>query len=106
MTKYKKYFLKMVEENKDAFDHFAKIHLEYSLDSEKNQETFNQEGEKILEIIREWEARLCKTSEGAGYGTFTGNLAEKFQAEVRSHYPLIDHIGIIVKKFEIKKIKL
>jgi hypothetical protein len=106
MTKYKEYFNRMLRENKDDFDRFTKIHFEYSMNQEKNQEEFNLEGEKIVKIIREWEDRLCKTSEKAGYGTFTGNLAEKFQAEVRGHFPLIDHVGIIVKKFEIKKIKL
>jgi hypothetical protein len=96
----------MLQENKDDFDRFTKIHFEYSMNQEKNQEEFNHEGERIVKIIREWEDRLCKTSEKAGYGTFTGNLAEKFQAEVKSHFPLIDHVGIIVKKFEIKRIKL
>jgi hypothetical protein len=106
MTKYKEYFNRMLQENKDDFDRFTKIHFEYSMNQEKNQEEFNHEGERIVKIIREWEDRLCKTSEKAGYGTFTGNLAEKFQAEVKSHFPLIDHVGIIVKKFEIKRIKL
>jgi len=105
-TKYKEYFERMLEENKEDFDRFTKIHFEYSLNQEKNQEEFNREGEKILEVIRIWEDRLCKTSEKAGYGTFTGNLAEKFQNEVRSHFPLIDHIGIVVDKFKIKRINL
>ncbi|KKR43226.1 MAG: hypothetical protein UT76_C0013G0013, partial [Candidatus Woesebacteria bacterium GW2011_GWB1_40_12] len=42
------------------------------------------------------------------------NLAEKFQAEIKSHFPLIDHVGIVLGKslatkeegFSIKKIKL
>lgn len=116
MTKYKEYFLKMLEENKDAFDKFTKMHFEYSTDQEKYQDEFNMEGAKILNIIHAWEDRLCKTSEKAGYGGYTGNLAEKFQAEVKSHYPLIDNIGIIVKSkptsridekpFNLRKIKL
>lgn len=105
----------MVEENKSAFDAFAKIHVDYGMDEDANQEKFNEEGEKILAIIHEWEDRLCKQSEKAGFGSYTGGLAEKFQAEVKSHFPLIDHIGIIVSKksgpsninkFSLKKIKL
>ncbi len=97
----------MIEENKVVFDEFTKKHLEYSIDQEKNQEDFNKFGEKILTIIKIWEDRLCKSSEGSGYGKFTGNLAEKFQEEVRSHFPLIDHIGIIVEpKMLIKRIRL
>ena len=116
MTKYKEYYNKMVSEHKAAFDKFAKIHVEYGMDEESNQEAFNSEGEKILKIIHEWEDRLCKQSEKAGFGSYTGGLSEKFQAEVKSHFPLIDHIGIIVtksspknndiNKFSLRKIKL
>ncbi len=106
MTKYKEYFDRMVKENKDDFDKFAKIHMNYGGDEDKFQEEFNKEGEKILAIIHEWEDRLCKQSEKAGFGNYTTNLSEKFQAEVKSHFPLIDHIGIIVNKFSLKKIKL
>lgn len=106
MTKYKEYLNKMLEENKEIFDKFAKLHLDYSLEEEKYQDEFNKEGEKILKIVHEWEDKLCKQSEKAGYGSYTGGLSEKFQAEVRAHFPLIDHIGIIVNKFSLKKIKL
>lgn len=106
-TKYREYYEKMINENKDFFDEFTKAHFEYSIDQDKNQETFNKIGIKALGIMHEWENRLCKTSEGAGFGNYTANLAEKFQTEIRSHFPLIDHVGIIVKKspkFELKKI--
>lgn len=104
MTKYKEYFDRMVTENKEAFDKFTQKHFEYSIDQNKHQEEFNAEGEKILKIIHEWEDKLCKQSEKAGFGSYTAGLAEKFQDEVKSHFPLIDRVGIIVKKFEIKKI--
>ena len=107
MTKYKEYFDRMVSENKEAFDEFAKLHMDYGMDEDKYQERFNTEGEEILKIIHEWESKLCKSSEGAGFGTFTVKLAEKFQEEAKHHFPLIDHIGIIVKPaFSLKKIKL
>lgn len=106
MTKYKEYFDRMVTENKAIFDEFAKLHLDYSMDEDKFQEEFNKKGEEILKIIHEWEDKLCSQSEKAGYGNYTGNLSEKFQAEVKAHFPLIDHVGIIVNKFSLKKIKL
>lgn len=107
MMKYKEYFNQMVKENKEIFGAFTKIHFEYSTDQERYQEEFNREGEKILKIIHEWENRLCKLSESAGYGTFTGNLAEKFQTETKNHFPLIDHVGVIPKpKMLIKRIRL
>jgi hypothetical protein len=96
----------MVEENKEAFDNFTNSHFQYSTDEERYQEDFNFEGEKILKIIHEWEDKLCSQSEKAGFGSYTGNLAEKFQAEVRIHFPLIDNIGIISKRstFVLKKL--
>lgn len=113
-TKYKEYYEKMVSENKDLFEKFTKIHFEYSIDQNASQDTFDDSGTKVLDVIHEWENRLCKTSEGAGFGSYTTNLAEKFQNEIRSHFPLIDHVGIIVTKknvsandnFSLKKIKL
>jgi hypothetical protein len=106
MTKYKEYFGKMTEANKELFDKFAKLHVDYGMDNDKYQDEFNKEGGKVLAVIHEWENRLCSHSEKAGYANYTGNLAEKFQQEVKSHFPLIDHIGIIVKKFRLGQIKL
>lgn len=106
MTKYKECFNRMVEENKEAFDEFTKIHFEYSIDPDGHQDKFNEEGEKILAIIREWEGKLCKQSEKAGFGNYTGNLAEKFQAEIKSNFPLIDHIGVVVTPFSLRRIRL
>ena len=102
----KRYYLWLYKTTKEAFDKFTNAHFEYSIDQDKNQEMFNTEGEKINLIIHEYEDRLCKHSEGAGFGKYTSNLAEKFQDEVRSHFPLIDHVGIVVSKFSLKKIKL
>lgn len=96
----------MLEGNKEFFEKFRELHNSYTLDQDKWQEEFNREGEKVLKVIHEWENKLCSQSEKGGYGVFTGNLAEKFQAEVKKEFPLIDHVGIIVKKFSIKKISL
>ena len=96
MTKYKEYFQKMLNENKEVFDAFAKLHFEYSMDEDGLQTKFNEEGEKVLEIIREYEDRLCRNTERGAYNKFSGGLAEKFQELVRAHFPLVDHIGLIV----------
>ena len=96
----------MIETNREAFDKFRKIHALYGLDQDKWQEKFNQEGEKIVKLVKEWEDRLCQQSEKAGYSNYTGGLAEKFQAEIKKEFPLIDHVGLIIKRFTIKKISL
>jgi len=107
-TRYREYFEKMLLENKKLFDDFKRLHDEYALEPEELQEEFNQKGEKILEIIREYENRLCANQERGMYNKFSANLAEKFQNEVRSYFPMIDHVGLKLEKssFSIKKIKL
>lgn len=107
MTKYKEYFENMVRENKELFDSFKRLHDEYALNPDNLQDKFNKEGEKVLEVTRQWENKLCKQSEKAGYSKYTTNLSEKFQAEVKKLFPMIDHVGIIAKKekaFFLKKI--
>lgn len=106
MTKYQEYFKRMLETNKELFDKFAKVHADYGLDEEKNQEEFNKVGAEVLRVVCEWENKLCSQSEKAGFSSYTGNLAEKFQAEIKNHFPLIDYVGIVVKKFTLKKISL
>lgn len=117
MTKYREYFERMLSNEKEKFDKFVKLHMKYSMDQDSMQDEFNKEGAEIVAIIREWESKLCSTSEKAGYGGYTSNLSEKFWAEVRKSFPLIDYVGVIVKKtekisdavpkaFDIKKIKL
>lgn len=114
MTKYREYFERMITSEKQAFDAFTKLHMQYSMNQDELQEEFNKEGTKIVTIIRDWENKLCSTSDKAGYGGYTSNLSEKFWGEVRKSFPLIDYVGVIVKKkqpeknllnFEIKKIK-
>jgi gamma-glutamylcysteine synthetase len=109
MTKYRTYVKRMLDTNKKLFEDFRKIHDKYALDEEAWQEKFNKEGEKVLLLVHEWEDKLCRQSEKAGYGSFTTSLAEKFQAELKKEFPLIDHVGILVKKtpsFNIRRIRL
>lgn len=109
-TKYKDYFDRMITSNKESFNKFNLLYNEYIKKQDDLQGRFNEEGKKILEIIREWENKLCSQTEKAGFGNYSTNLSEKFWAEVRKTYPLIDYIGVISKKsptqfkFSIKRI--
>jgi len=111
-VKYKEYYRRMVDANMKLFDDFNLLHNRYRLDMGGVQSEFNKMGEKVMEVIREWEQKLCSQSEKGGYSKFTGNLSEKFMDEVRLHFPLIDRVGIIVTRkpsaflsgFSLKKI--
>jgi len=112
-TKYKDYYQRMLETNKELFDEFQKVHDQYALNPKALQERFNKEGEKIRTVIREWENKLCMQSEKAGYAGYTARLSEKFQDEVRKHFPQIDSVGLITNTnnkrqgaFFLKKINL
>lgn len=109
MTRYKEAVRDMIEQNKKIFDEFQKLHDRYSLDKQSLQDEFNEKGKIVMDLVRKYEDRLCGKSESTGYGAYTGNLAEKFQQEVRKHFPLIDYVGIKMKTnpaFSLKKINL
>jgi len=90
----------MLSQNKKFFDEFKLIHDKFALDQDRCQNEYNEIGSKALLIIKDWEDRLCKQSEKAGYSTFTGGLAEKFQAEIRRNFAMIDWIGVLNKSSE------
>lgn len=96
----------MLETNRELFDAFQKLHDEYALNSDGLQQEFNRQGEKVLEVVRDYENRLCLQSEKGGYAKFTTALSEKFQTEVKEHFPMIDHIGLKTEVFTLKRIKL
>ncbi len=94
MTKSQQYFQDMMDYNKEAFDAFEVIHQQYAQDQKKYQEIFNEEGEKILVIIRKYENLLCNTSESGKYGKFSAKTAETFWNYIRKAFPKIDFIGM------------
>lgn len=97
----------MLDQNKPLFDKFKDIHDRYGLEEDKLQGEFNEVGGKVQLVIREWEDKLCGRSEGSGYASYSGNLAQKFQDEIRKTFPLIDNVGIIKESpFSLKKINL
>jgi hypothetical protein len=117
MPKYKEYVKKMIDENKEVFTAFKKLHDEYALDTTSLQRKYNEEGGKIADLVREYEDRLCRNTERGAFNKFSGGLSEKFHAEVKKIFPMIDHIGLVPQEpkdtvqspptsFSIKKIQL
>lgn len=114
MVRYKEYVKKMIEENPKLFGEFRTLHDKYSNEQENYQDEYNLVGEKIQEVIKEYENRVCANTERGMYSHYSGNLAEKFQNEIRAVFPMIDFIGIKTtkrnsdyikdEKFTIKKL--
>lgn len=94
MSKYKQQVTEMIEMHKDLFASFRELHDAYERDPKKMQKQFNEEGQKVLEIVRRYENMLCSRSESGKYGKFSANLSDKFREALRFHFPKIDYIGL------------
>ena len=93
-AKFKKMFDEMIENNKALFIEFKILNDNFERDPNKFRNQFNETGAKVMDIIREREAILCMSSEGAGFGKYTSNLSEKFWGEIRKNFSRIDEIGV------------
>lgn len=94
MTKYQRYFQEMMDQHKELFASFKVLHDQYQQNQEKYQHTYNEQGAKVVEIIRDYEKMLCAHSESGQYGKFANTLADKFWQAVRGYYPMIDFVGV------------
>lgn len=83
----------MIGENKELFDNFTNIHEAYVLNPQMNQAKFNQIGSEVLDVIREYERKLCGNMNAGKYGAFSSNLSQKFWDEMRKVFRKIDFIG-------------
>lgn len=94
MTKTQQVFQDMMDYNQELFDNFRKIHSEYEKNGQKNQYIFNEEGEKVLQVIRKYENILCSHSESGKYSKFSTKLSDTFWQMIRKQFPKIDCIGL------------
>lgn len=95
-VRYKQAFQEMYDQNKDLFDSFKSIHDGFQKNPESFQFRFNKAGKKVIEVIREHEAKLCGKTERGVYSKFSGNLSDKFWGEVKQRFPKIDFVGVKV----------
>jgi hypothetical protein len=95
-TKFKETFTEMVTKHENEFDTFQELHDKYEKEPKKYQAEFNSEGAKIMEIVREYENRLCGHMENTKNATYSANLAEKFRGEIKRYLPKLDMIGVTI----------
>ncbi|HEX9008202.1 MAG TPA: hypothetical protein VF837_03000 [Patescibacteria group bacterium] len=93
-AKYIEVFNEMVTKYEKEFDSFQEIHNKYMKDPKKYQDEFNREGAKIMDIVREYEDRLCGHMENTVNATYSANLSEKFRGEIKKYLPKLDMIGV------------
>lgn len=96
MSKYQQYFSQMLEENKKVFEEFKIIHDRYVADAKGTQEELNRAGAPVMDILHDWENRLCAHSEKSQFGKYSNSLSDKFWAQVRTVFPQIDWVGVTI----------
>ncbi len=94
MVKYRQTYLDVVAAHKEEFEEFSRVHNLYKVNQRQNSKRFNEFGKRIREYLDIAVDRLCSKTEGSGKGVFSTNLSEKFWAEVKKDYPLIDFVGV------------
>lgn len=100
-VKYKEYYQKMFDQHKPVFMAFLTVHDNFKANPEKYTEAFHTEGKKVLDIIRDWDRRLCSSMGRGKFSGYTQQLSEKFWNEVRKDFSLIDKVGVTVRKVKI-----
>lgn len=84
----------MMDENTELFVAFKVVHDNYQADRKRWSQEFHQQGQVIVDIIRNWERRLCAGMERGNNGVYSSRLAEKFWGEVKTYLPLIERVGV------------
>ena len=93
-VKYKAYYRQMVDAHPQEFTAFKAAHDAFVADRKKGRKQFDALGIPLVEVIREWEQRLCSGMERGKYAKYSADLAEKFWEEVKKDYPFIDLVGV------------
>ena len=97
-AKYKEYYQKMLDENKILFEQFSIINKKFSFDPSSCEADFHLIGQKVLDIIRDWDRRLCSAMGKGVYSSYSQKLSEKFWDLARVDFDQIDMVGVKVKK--------
>ncbi len=103
-AKYKQYFEEMKQKNQELFERFKTVHDQYQQDRDKHQDQFNQVGEKVVELVRDWERKLCTVMGKSKYSKYSSKVAEKFWNLVRKEFELIDMVGVKIEKVDVSQL--
>lgn len=94
MTKYKQYFRDMSDQNEELFNQFQEIHDNYLKDRKTWSKQFHSVGQQVVDIMRDWERRLCSGMERGANSVYSMKLADKFWSEIKKRYSHIELVGV------------
>ncbi len=84
----------MSDQNAELFARFEPIHQGYKTDRKAWSKQFHEVGKEVVEVIREWEHRLCNGMERGHNAVYSAKLAEKFWGEVKLRFSHIELVGV------------
>jgi hypothetical protein len=94
MTKYKKYIQEMYDSAPELFTNFQPVHDGYKVDRKKWSKQFHEQGQPVVDLMREWENRLCSGMERGKNAAYSARLADKFWDEVKQRFSHIQLVGV------------
>lgn len=99
ITKYKKYYTLMTEQNKKLFDEFEIVNNEYEMNNKSRitATKFHKIGLEVVDVVRFWERKLCSGMERGNNSVYSDKLADKFWNEIRTRFSQIDMVGVKTK---------
>jgi hypothetical protein len=101
-AKYLQFYELMMEQKGDLFEEFKPVHdaFQKNRDDKAAEEAFHKEGLRVVDVVRDWDRRLCAGMGKGQFSQYTQKLSETFWDRVRKDLPLIDLVG--VKKRMVK----
>jgi len=93
MVKYKEFYTRMINQNKELFENFSKVYKQFEKEPEKFKEEFNTIGREVNVVVRRTDNKLCAQTEQSNYNKFSMGLSDKFWEMVRENYPYIDKVS-------------
>jgi len=88
----------MHEKNAQLFEEFQEVHQAYLKNPEQAKAEFDRVGMKVLDVMRDWERKLCSAMGRTMYGKYAQLVSEKFWDLARQDYEQIDMVGVKVEK--------
>ena len=93
-VKYKQLFQEMSDEHQELFARFDAIHTGYLQNRRAFSAQFHTLGQEVVDIMRDWERRLCAGMERGSNGVFSSKVADKFWSEIKKRYSHIEMVGV------------
>ncbi len=88
----------MITQHQALFDEFLTIHDRFKSEPAAAEADFHRVGQQVVDIVRDFDRRLCSAMGRGVYSAYSQKLSEKFWSLVRQDFDQIDLVGVRVKR--------